>query len=37
MAEISDKALKTQYAENKYRYNKKELLSFPISEKGIQQ
>jgi RHS repeat-associated protein len=32
MAGISDKALKTNYAENKYRYNKKELQNHEFSD-----
>ena len=32
MAGISDKALKTNYAENKYRYNKKELQNKEFSD-----
>ena len=32
MAGISDKALKTQYAQNKYRYNGKELQSQEFSD-----
>lgn len=32
MAGISDKALKTQYAQNKYRYNGKELQNHEFSD-----
>jgi len=32
MAGISDKALKTQYAQNKYRYNGKELQNQEFSD-----
>jgi hypothetical protein len=32
MAGISDKAVKTQYAQNKYRYNGKELQNQEFSE-----